>query len=57
MRHGALRLRGETGGSVGFDRGWGWVVTDVQPFERKLNKYLISRRFSAPWRWPLSQAF
>lgn len=25
-------------------------VTDVLPFERKLNKYLISQRFSAPWR-------
>lgn len=44
------------GGSVGFEGGGG-VVTDVQPFERKLNKYLISQRFSAPWRWPLSQAF
>lgn len=32
-------------------------VTDVQPFERKLNKYLISQRSTAPWRWPLSQAF
>lgn len=36
---------------------WGGGVTDVQPFERKLNKYLISQRSSAPWRWPLSQAF
>lgn len=47
------RLRGERGWSA----GGGWGVTDVQHFERKLNKYLISQRSSAPWRWPLSQAF
>lgn len=44
------------GGNVGFGVGGGGV-TDVQPFEGKLNKYLISQRSSAPWRWPLSQAF
>ncbi len=32
-------------------------VTDVQPFERKLNKYLISKRWAAPVRRALSQAF
>lgn len=32
-------------------------VTDVQPFERKLNKYLISKRWAAPVRRKLSQAF
>lgn len=32
-------------------------VTDVQPFERKLNKYLISKRWAAPVRRVLSQAF
>ena len=45
------------GGGMGFELEVGGIVTDVQPFERKLNKYLISRRSSAPWRWPLSQAF
>lgn len=45
---------GEKGDGV---REGGGGVTDVQHFERKLNKYLISQRSSAPWRWPLSQAF
>lgn len=52
-RHGGLKAEREVGGGAGLGGG----LTDVQPFERKLNKYLISQRSSAPWRWPLSQAF
>lgn len=54
-----LKAEGRNGGECR-EEGWKRVeggVTDVQAFERKLNKYLISQRSTAPWRWPLSQAF
>lgn len=53
LRQKGWGLRGERGWSA----GGGWGVTDVQHFERKLNKYLISQCSSAPRGWPLSQAF
>lgn len=52
-----LKAEGRDGRECGVVGRVGGGVTDVQPFERKLNKYLISQRSSAPWRWPLSQAF
>lgn len=54
---GFVKRKGSWGWEEGGREGGQRVVTDVRPFERKLNKYLITERFSAPWRWPMSQPF
>lgn len=47
---------GEIGSGRGNEREREFV-TDVQPFERKLNKYLIRNRWAAAARSALSQFF